>query len=458
MVGSLSEDRRQLAMEDHARLLHPGNRYGNIWFRCGDDPGDSLRRVDQFAEHVLPQELAGRRQVLISPNEFRELVVEQLRSLTCCYVDLVRLSDASIALEILDQASVPRPSIVVRSGGDFQFYWLLARAGKKAQPSWERIQARLRDLLKAFQRDEDSSRRSTADCAALLPLVGSETNDGSEVEGVLYDERRYSLRELEKLMGIPRPRGVSKSLGRSKLDKLIERGERLARMPIPPDPSLFKDSGEPMKPVYGRRLAQRFYLHWKRVELDLITLAIGPIPTTMQYELLYAWIRCQAWLKHPNRLWREAIVFTREHMHKFEAEIGNSLNSVIRRARRSARGETITWLGKPKDPRFNPSGVTLFSSLHPMMEFHPGKNFLEIIPPETWAERKRAVQQRKNEERKRKRQKAGGRKRYLEQVGADMQKMSRNAAELRKQGLSQRQIAAKLKCSPATVSRALKRI
>jgi len=155
-----------------------------------------------------------------------------------------------------------------------------------------------------------------------------------------------------------------------------------------------------------------------------------------------------SWLTEPKTLRRELFHLAREVTTKgriwTDQETKNRLYSVIDRANRAARGETITWRGRQVDPRYHGKRETMLDDLN--ISEDEQQHMQTLIGPEIRQDRRR--QSREMERRER-----GMIERRLYELRAEH--LRRRVYEFREEGMSVAGIARALDISRRHVHRIL---
>lgn len=301
----------------------------------------------------------------ISVNEFHGWrVVRQLRSLRSCFVDIDGYTDLTGALEACQVAMLPSPTLAVLSGRGVHLYWEIEPVPGQALPVWQRIQDELIKRLAEVQLPVDVR---VKDCTRVLRLVGSKhSRTGQEVRGVQIQPWRWTLHTLaDEVLGL-RP---EKPAEVRSLDAARVRAGRQVR----------SSTGS-------------IYEWWHLVYRDLITIAdanILGIPEGHRDAWLFLYGVALSWFTQPDSLAAEVEGVTRTYTPGLRiGEVRSAIAPTLARATAAAAGQTITWQGQQRDPRYWFKRRTLLEWLEPVIPGDLYPQLRAIVPDQVRQERR----------------------------------------------------------------------
>lgn len=340
-------------------------------------------------------------------------------------------------IRALEDAGVPLPSIILDSGRGLQAKWMLEAAlPRQALPRWNAVQSHLVDALADFGADARAK-----DGSRVLRLVDTvNTRSGTRVEVAFTTASpstgeliRYDFDSLADLV-LPFTRSELAALKAARLEAKVARIERQQLRLVPGG-------------LYGlRRLGDR-QLAWDRLE-DIRTLSrlrgwAGGNPAGHRDVFLF-WATNFAALGgvEPRHLHREAVELAKEFAPTWShREAQAAVGTVVRKAKEMAAGERVEYNGRKYPPLYTPRNSTLMCQL-------------QVTPEE---ERQLQTIITKDEKRRRDRERDTGRRRSRNEIerGAYLGRASDRRSEarrMRQEGLTQREIAARLGVTQQAVS------
>ncbi len=320
---------------------------------------------------------------------------------------------------------LPDPSLAIFSGGrGLHLYWLHSPVPRWALPRWRAMQLLVWNALSSYGAD-----RAATDPARMMRLCGTtHSKTGEKTRSVFYSQQVYGFEELADAI-LPYSReqiALWRARTQEKKQRAAEQKEARA------DP---------------RKEAPAFDWTWGTLhesELsdveDLARERGGKFPEGYRNEAVFTAGCALAWLVPPAKLHGEIREFARRYTDLPAGELQNVCAEVVRRAHSAARGETITWKGRPKDPRYTLSHERIIHSLEITgAEMRGLKTLID-----------NAEKRRRHREREEKRRRAAGAMKREDYEGraADRRAEARRMAS---EGLSDSKIAKTLGVAPRTV-------
>lgn len=146
----------------------------------------------------------GLKNVYVSPNTFyiKQRRVENIRHLRSLYLDLdldldkISKTEAAYKVFLLgDEGKIPIPTMVVDSGRGLHVYWRIEHAPYAALYTWQQLEDYLYNNLKHLGAD-----RGATDAARVLRLPGSVNGKNGEICRILYvnNSLTYRMRDLRE--------------------------------------------------------------------------------------------------------------------------------------------------------------------------------------------------------------------------------------------------------------------
>jgi hypothetical protein len=293
------------------------------------------------------------------------------------YVDLDGCTDLQAVYDILEDARLLDPSLVVYSGRGIHLYWRHGPIPAAALPVWQRCQDTLVKALAPLGADP-----SAKDCTRVLRLVGSvNSKSSSAVRGVILHPEPYDFRGLcDEILGCRKPQ---------------------------PKPAEVRDFSTAKAARGDRPRSGSIYDRWHLVYRDLLAIAdwhfLGGIPHGHRNDWLFLSAVALSWFAHPEtlrtELERQAKAWT---PGLTMAEIRSALQTPIERAVLASDGKTFHWQGKECNPRYKFRRETLFEWMQPIIPPDLLPQLRAIIPDEVKMEH-HAESKRENEKTREKR-------------------------------------------------------
>jgi len=132
--------------------------------------------------------------------------VEHLKRLNACFVDLdyykqgLKQSEVMEKVHLLiEEGTIPQPSIIMNSGQGIYLIWKLRNEDKKALPRWQRVQNYFIDIMRDLGAD-----KNCADAARVLRVPGSINGKCDREVGIIeFQDETYTLHQLIKDYNVP---------------------------------------------------------------------------------------------------------------------------------------------------------------------------------------------------------------------------------------------------------------
>jgi hypothetical protein len=397
---------------------------------------------------VLP-DYAGLNDVYLSLNRFYGSR-KKLAKLSALYSDLdfYNVSELAhmppegvftLALESLEQAKIPYPSLAMSTGRGLALVWRHEPESGSARAKWERCQQCIFEALKPLGADPKAK-----DAARVFRLAGTynrksgtlvqsifENLDDVWVFGDLADEILPFTREQWKQH--------KAQLLAQRAENDVARGARKA-----------SEGQRDGRKGFGSR-----ELHQARLE-DLERLlelrGIDKLPRGQRDGWMFVVGCSMSFLMGAQSLEKELKALGRKRAGWSEAETRSRMYSVIANARSAAAGETVQWKGQQRDTRYRLTNEKIIEWLEitPEEEQH-----LETVVS---GERKQEIRRRRDRKRKEKQRRSEGvipRDEYRAQRSESRQGNRPRAKQLTAQGMSKREISRELGISHTQVRRLL---
>jgi hypothetical protein len=395
-----------------------------------------------WRESVYPVEVAvellnhyrGKENVYLSTQRFRgRRRIAKLLSLSSLYADLdfYRFPELDylhpymvleLALEHLERAAIPPPTLAISSGRGLYLVWQHEHLKRSALPRWNRCHSRLVEVLEAFGADAQAR-----DAARVLRVVGT----------LNREETVYSLLSVGEVYGFGALADRILPFTQAELYEL--RIQRALRAPKRPHERLFAlPKGYDQGTLWEARLSDLQRLR----ELRFFDSQM----TDYRHRWLFLSGVAMSWLAtSPRAMQRELYELAREAGSWSEEYTAGKLASVVNRTYAAFRGEHVEWRGWEFDPRYRYSNQRIIELLEVTSEEE--REMKTIISED---ERR----QRDREEKQRERREAGMMSR--EQYEGRAAERRREAPKLRSEGRSVKEIAAVLGVSERRVKQLLK--
>jgi len=385
--------------------------------------------------HVLNREVArealsrwvDQPDIYVTPTEFFNWrLIKNTAAFNALFVDLDAHKGEDIhrqvelAMAALEAAGIPEPNCIVYTGRGAHLYWLIERTDGRALPRWQACQRR---LVKVCDGD-----RMSADATRVLRVVGTVNSkaDNFRVKAEPIHPIRYDFDWL-----------ADQILEKTRAEIRDLRALRAARQL---DNIIPTTQGKPYGSIYDR---------WMLVYRDLHAIVAHhwpgtPVEDGQRDTVLFHMANALSWFTLSEALDAEIEAVARAITPTLTAAQAQSYcSSVLRRA--------VGTKEQGREQRYRYRRETLYEQLAPLIPDELLPNLRAIIPEDVAADRKRA----RNRESERRRRAAAGavpRDQYI----ATADEKRRQAHTLRRQGLTQREIAGAMCVSLGSVSKYLK--
>ena len=302
----------------------------------------------------------------ISVNEFHGWrLISLLAQLRACYVDVDGCSDVSVALQTIQDAMLPPPSAVMRSGRGLHLYWLHEPLPATSLPQWQLVQNALFTALKPLGADP-----AAKDCTRVLRLAGSvHSKTFATVEGILLDPAPWVFEDLAFEI-LPEPIPTPK--------KAKVRDLNAAR-------------AERSKKALGRSIYARWYL----VLQDLLTIARhhNGIPEGHRNTWLHLCATALSWFANIETIQDELERFARNWTPDIsEVELANVLSQPLKRASKVKALQEQGELTPETEQRYKYKRSTLYERLEGLITTELEQQLRAIISEGTFKNREKARQ------------------------------------------------------------------
>jgi hypothetical protein len=393
---------------------------------------------------VLP-DYAGLNDVYLSLNRFYGSR-KRLAKLSAMYSDLdyYNVSGLShmlpegvftLALESLEQARIPRPSLAMSTGRGLALVWRHEPVPGNVLSKWTLCQQSIFEALKELGADAKAK-----DAARVFRLAGTyNSKSGTLVQSVF--ENPDDVWEFGDLADeiLPLPREQWKQ---HQAQLLAQRAEQVAARGATTAP---EGQGDGRKGFGSRELHQSRLDDLERL-LELR--GTDKLPPGKRDDWMFVVGCSMSFLMDPRSLEKELLALGRKVAGWSEAETRSRMHSVIANARSAANGETVQWKGQRRDTRYRLTNGKII-------------DWLEITPEEQQhletivsGERKQEIRRQRDRERKKDKRRSEGvipRDEYLAQRSESRQDNRLRAKKLKAQGMSSREIGRELGISHTLV-------
>jgi len=431
----------------HARYLHDVGK-GSVTL---GQKKNSLEPPDHWNQRSYPVEklyevvpaYSGLDDVYITHNRFYGArAVSQVAELSALYTDLdyYNIPDLSwmhplgvleLALDNLQLAGIPRPSLAIATGRGIALVWRHEPEPRSALPRWDRCQKEIYEALEELGADP-----SARDAARVLRLVGTyNSKSGTLVESIFENlDCVWDFGDLaDEILPLTR-----KQFEERRAQRAARRAARGARTA----------SEREENPSEG---FSSLTLHQARLD-DLQRLVklrgLDQLPPGQRDVWMFTAAVTLSYLIEAQTFEKKVIELGRDYAGWSEAETRSRMHTVLSKKQAAADGETTEWLGQQRDPRYRLTNQRIIAMLRiaPEEEVH----LKTLISKDAKRQRDR---QRK--ERERRSQGAQPREEYVASRRERRQHTRHEARKLRGEGKSLREIGRALSISHTQVSRLL---
>lgn len=243
---------------------------------------------------------------------------------------------------------LPEPTLAVFSGGrGLHLYWVHSSVPRGALPRWRAMQLLIWSALSPYGAD-----RKATDAARMMRLCGTKhSKTGERARSVYYSSQVWEFDQLADAV-LPYTRDQI-ALWRADTEEKKQRAAKKKEARAEP-------RGE--APAFSWTWGTLHELELSDVE-DVARARGGRFEPGVRNEAVFAAGCALAWLVPAARLHGEIREFAGRYTDLPAGEIQNICAEVVRRAHSAARGETILWRGRPKDPRYTLSHERIIHSL-----------------------------------------------------------------------------------------------
>lgn len=426
----------------HLKYLHEGGQGSfTLARKTGLEPPDDWQQHSYPAEKLYEMLPAynGLSDVYISLNRFYgSRKADRIAEFSALYSDLdyYKIPDLSsmhplgvleLALENLERARIPRPSLAIATGRGLALVWRHGPVPGYVLPKWSRC---LREIYEAL---EDLGADAAAlDAARVLRLVGTKNSrSGALVESIFEDlDYVWPFGDL-----------ADEILPLTREDLEVRRAQCAARETRTP-----RERAE--NPFEG---FSALTLHQGRLD-DLKRLieirGLDRLPPGERDPWMFCAAVSLSYLVEAQAFEKKVIELGRDYAGWSEAGTRSRMHTVFSKRQAAADGETAEWLGQQRDPRYRLTNQRIIALLK--------------ITPEEEVELKTIISKqtkgRRDRERKERDRRANGarpREEYIADAREHRQHNRREARKLRGEGKSLREIGRDLGVSHAEVKRLL---
>lgn len=326
------------------------------WSKISPNDGNQLELFEQ--NNLLER--------FISVNEFHGWrLISLLAQLRACYVDLDACSDVSQALAAVQDAMLPPPSAVMKSGRGLHLYWLHEPLPASALPQWQLVQNKLFTALRSLGADP-----AAKDCTRVLRLAGSvHSKTLATVEGLLLDPVPWAFGDLAFEV-LPEPLAAPR--------KAQVRDINAAR-------------AERSKKALGRSIYARWYL----VLQDLLNIARhhDGIPEGHRNVWLHLCATALSWFANLETIQEELERFARAWTPDIdEHELSAVLTQPLKRAAEVKALQEQGELSPETERRYKYRRSTLYERLEGLITPELETQLRAIISDDTFKQREKARQ------------------------------------------------------------------
>ncbi len=409
--------------DQHATALHPrGIGMVTIARKEQGRWKQGHYRIDQLPEVV--RMLGGEPDVFISQNRFYgSRLVSRLAQLDALFADLdyYRIAEYhrhtpeqiyGLALEYLDDAGIPRPTLAIGTGRGVALVWLHNPVPRQALPRWMACQKHIFQILSPLGADSKA-----LDAARVLRLVGTTNNTVNRPVRALnrLTEAPWDFDTLaDEVLPVTRAEIHSLSIERS-----LRRQLRTHR-----PPKQFNAAT-----LWEGRLAELQALRKYRHER-------GQLPHGQRDAWLFLAGVAMSWLAPPTAMQRELYGLARQVAGWDDYESRSRMQAVIDRARKAGQGETVEWRGQRVDARYHFKDSTMVDWLAITTEEMEQLGFKHLAHDSIKQTRKREKDKTYRQQRRRQR---GAKSRSDYEKHAEARRTQ--AVDLRERGLTWQQVA-----------------
>lgn len=368
---------------DHFLALVTQQRNDHLLWARGRKQSDGREWYKLNAE-VAVQELSrytNEPDIFITPNEFYGWrLVRLLAGLNAFFVDIDvhggqadPVATAMQALSTIESARLPQPNMIVYTGRGAHLYWLFSRTPKHALPRWQLVQKTLAQLV--------AGDKQAIDVTRILRVVGTTNPQAPKARRLVTAEvlnpERYDFDWLcDQIVQLPR--AEIRDLRAARAKKGARSGE---------------DAGERQK---SGSIYTVWYHRYQDMIRICDAYWFGGVPPGKRDFVLFHMANALSWFTRSEALYDEILAVARHHIQSFtEPEIRSYTTSVVKRALDAAAGKRYEWNGQYVDPRYRMSAERMWEDWKDLVLGKPEliPQLRAIVPPEVREEREQARQQ-----------------------------------------------------------------
>ena len=416
--------------EAHGRALHPSGRPGR--FFVGRKLKNGRWRQQSYPVGILAEVLgacAGQDDVYLSMQRFfGKRTIADLAELGAMYADVDYYKRPELegfgprgalreALEALEGARKPAPSLAIASGRGLYLVWFHEPVPRKALPRWNACQDELRGALEGLGADA-----AAVDAARVLRVVGTRhRRTGATVEALTPAGEVWDFEDLCREV-LPLTRGEVADIRVRRAEGLAQEG---LQRPLWAPPKDFTAAT-----LWEARLA----------DLQLLRRLRGWAEPQADFRDRWLFLAgvAMSWICSPDLLERELTRLAEQIGGWGERRTRSKLSQVFARVRAAVAGERVYYAGVEFDPRYRFRSETIV-------------RWLEITPEEQ-RELRTIIS---DEERRRRDRNRKGSEMTRAQYEGRAAERRQEAVRLAQEGLQSGQIAAALGISKSSVQKAL---
>ena len=433
----------------HARYLHDSdNEYVTVGQKTDRELWVQTSYQVEKVYEVLP-DYAGLNDVYISLNRFYGSR-KRLAKLSAMYSDLdyYNVSELAhmppegvftLALESLEQAQIPSPSLAMSTGRGLALVWRHEPVSGNALSKWALCQQHIFEALKELGADPMAK-----DAARVFRLAGTHNSKSGTLVQSIYENLDYVwvFGDLaDEILPLPREQWKQR-----KVQDLAQRAEKDTARGARTAPEGQRD---------GRKGFGSRELHQARLD-DLERLlelrGMDKLPPGKRDGWMFVAGCSMSFLMDPRSLEKKLIDLGQKRAGWSEAETRSRMHSVITNARSAANGKTVLWKGHQRDTRYRLTNEKIIQ----ILEITPEEQqHLETIVS---GNRKQEIRRQRDRKRKEKKRRSDGVRpwdEYLAERKESRQHDRHRAKVLKDQGRSKREISRQLGISHTQVRRLL---
>lgn len=347
-------------------------------------------------------------------------------------VEMPTLGVLHLALETLERAGIPRPSLVIDTGRGLALIWRHEPVPRKARSRWMACQNRIYEVLTDLGAD-----RAARDASRMLRLVGTyNSKSGTQVQLVWADpeEEKWAFDDLANEI-LPLTRTQVAEL---RAKRQAQRGRKQVENGSKRQTSRRK--GWNVRSLNRERL--------RDLQRLMALRHMDRLPPGQRDSWMFVAGVCLSYLVKPEVLETELIKLGREKAGWSEAETRSRMHTVIQKAWSAFEGNKEEWGGQQRDPRYRLTNCDIIQRLGITPDEE--QEMKVIISNETKRPRNTAQQKQRRRSRG-----VRPREEYVADTRERRQHDRRRARELRDRKMRLREIGRELRISHTQVRRLL---